>query len=171
MIEPTVLDVTVSSDEVARALRASPVLIDEEMVPAILEAQFLLEREIRENTPTSGAGTLRDSIGSLPITFSPAAISAEVGTALAYAQPVETGSRPHRPPVEPLAEWVQRKLGKSPDEAKGIAWAIAGKIAKEGSKGVYMFREGLAQTQGQILEILGGVRAVLDRIALAELRR
>lgn len=165
MIEPTVLSITVNSADVARALGGAPAIIDQELVPAMIESQFLLEREIRELTPTSGGGTLRDSIGSMPLVFSEKALSGEVGTSLAYAQPVELGSRPHRPPVEPIVDWVRRKLGKRPDEATGIAWAIAGKIEKEGSKGAFMFRDGLAATQGQILEIIGaGVGRALERI-------
>lgn len=165
MIEPTILSVTVDDDLVRRALSAAPQIIDEELVPAVFEAQMLLEREVRDLTPTSGAGTLRDSIGALPITFTESAMIAEVGTSLSYAQPVEEGSKPHRPPVEPIAEWVQRKLGKRPDEAKGIAWAISTKIAKVGSVGRFMFRDGLAATQAQILEIIGGsVAAAVRRI-------
>lgn len=165
MIEPTIFSVTVSDDAVRRALSAAPAIIDEELVPAILEAQLLLEREVVDRTPTSGAGTLRGSIGALPITFSEGVMIGAVGTSLAYAQPVEEGSKPHRPPVEPIADWVQRKLGKDPKEAKKIAWGIAGKIAEQGSPGAHMFREGLAATQGQILEIIGGgVAAALRRI-------
>lgn len=165
MIEPTILSVSVDGDLVRRALAAAPEIVDEELVPAVFEAQLLLEREVRDLTPTSGAGTLRDSIGSLPIVFTEAAMIGEVGTSLSYAQPVEDGSKPHRPPVEPIADWVQRKLGKSQKESKSIAWGIAGKIAKEGSVGRFMFRDGLAATQGQILEIIGaGAAAAVRRI-------
>ncbi len=37
------------------------------------------------------------------------------------------------PPIEPIQEWAERKLGVSSDESKGIAFAIAKKIAKEGT--------------------------------------
>lgn len=153
------------SSDVVAALAAAPDVVGREIVPAMMEAELLLERAVRDRTPTSGAGTLANSIGALPVVVTETAVIGDVGTALAYAQPVETGSRPHRPPVEPIADWVRRKLGKHPDEAKGIAWGIAGKIAKEGSIGVHMFEKGLAATQTQILEILGaGVDRALGRI-------
>lgn len=156
MSHQSVFHVEVQFDAAMRALSGAPEVFEQEMLPAVIEAQFLLEREIRERTPTSGAGTLRDSIGALPVTFSEARFEASVGTSLAYALPVELGAKPHRPPVEPLIDWVARKLGKRGAEGKGIAWAIAGKIARDGTRARNMFSEGLAATQGQIAEILSG---------------
>ena len=166
MIAPTTYSVAFRSEVVQRAFERAPEILVEELTPSVIEAQLLVEREIRERTPTSGAGTLRDSIGALPVTFSQDRVRGEVGTALSYAQPMESGSRPHMPPVEPIAEWVRRKLGKKPAEAKGIAFAIALKIAKEGSEGAFMFRDGLAAAQAQVLEILGeGVDRAVARVA------
>lgn len=39
-----------------------------------------------------------------------------------------------RPPIAPLVRWVSVKLGKSGSEATGIAFAVANKIAKEGTQ-------------------------------------
>jgi hypothetical protein len=152
----------ITIDQVTPALAAAPQVFEEELYPSVLEAELLLEREVRERTPSSGAGTLRDSIGALPVTFSGLSFEGGVGTALSYAAPVELGSRPHRPPVEPIAEWVARKLGKRGQEGRKIAWAIAGKIARDGTPARFMFRDGLAATQDQILEILaaGAGRAI-----------
>ncbi|WP_238121964.1 MULTISPECIES: HK97 gp10 family phage protein [unclassified Xanthobacter] len=158
MIEPYV--VTISVRPVDAALAAAPDVFVEEMVPAIVEGQMLLEREVRERTPTSGAGTLRDSIGALPVVLAADKVSGAVGTSLAYVLPVELGARPHRPPVEPLADWVRRKLSKTGKEARATAFAIAAKIAKEGTPAHHMFAQGLAATQGQIQELLA---AAADR--------
>lgn len=152
MIEPT--RITSTFPVIDAALAALPDIMLEEMLPAVVESQLLLQREVSERTPTSGAGTLRESIGAMPVTFSRDAVVGEVGTALHYAQPVELGSRPHFPPIEPLAEWVGRKLGKKGEEGRGIAFAIARKIAKHGTAPRHMFRDGLAATQTQIHEIL-----------------
>lgn len=38
-----------------------------------------------------------------------------------------------RPPIKPLQDWVERKLGISKDESLGVAFAIAKKIEKEGT--------------------------------------
>jgi len=39
----------------------------------------------------------------------------------------------NKPPITPLINWVQQKLGKSGREGIGIAYAIQNKIAKEGT--------------------------------------
>lgn len=50
-----------------------------------------------------------------------------------HAAIIEYGTRPFRPPVEPLAEWALRKgIADDEDEAMEIAWAIASKFAAEG---------------------------------------
>lgn len=149
----------------ARALEAAPDVLVEEISRGLTEASLLLEREVRERTPTSGAGTLRDSIGALPVTLSGHRLEAGVGTSLAYAVPVETGSRPHMPPVEPLVDWVERRLGKRGDEARRIAWGIAFKIKAQGTKGAFMFRDAHAATAGQVERILdAALGRTLERI-------
>lgn len=65
-----------------------------------------------------------------------------------HAGIVETGARRHkvnRAGIESLLEWAQRKLGASPEEAKGIAFAIASKLAKSGQKGKFIARDALPE--------------------------
>ena len=50
-----------------------------------------------------------------------------------YAEYVEYGTGPHRPPVEPIKKWVHRKLGLSGKEADHVAWAIVKAIEKRGT--------------------------------------
>ena len=45
---------------------------------------------------------------------------------------LEIGSH-HRPPFQPIYEWVQRKITADPKESRGIAWAILEKHETEGS--------------------------------------
>jgi len=47
---------------------------------------------------------------------------------------LEFGRKPGQmPPIEPIQKWVESKLGVSSDESKGVAFAIAKKIAKKGT--------------------------------------
>jgi hypothetical protein len=39
------------------------------------------------------------------------------------------------PPVRPLAQWIQRRLGKPAKEAEGMAFAVAKAISKRGLVG------------------------------------
>lgn len=137
-------------DGLREAFVAAPDILVRELSIGVTQASLLMEREIRDRTPTSGAGTLRDSIGALPVTFASDTISGGVGTAVAYALPVETGSKPHMPPIEPLKDWVRRKLGIKGDEVDAVAKKIAWKIFRHGTKGAHMFAEGFAATEAQV---------------------
>lgn len=148
------------------AFTAAPEIVVEELARGVMGASLLAEREIRERTPTSGAGTLRDSIGAQPIEFARNVVSGGVGTALPYAVPVEFGSKPHTPPVEPIADWVRRKLGKAPEEAADIAQAIVWKIRAHGTEGAHMFSEGFTAVEAQMrAEIEAAADRALERIS------
>lgn len=52
-----------------------------------------------------------------------------------YTYYLAYGRKPGKmPPVEPLIKWVTAKLGVSGREGKSIAWAVAKKIAAEGTE-------------------------------------
>jgi hypothetical protein len=81
------------------------------LVLAMEDAAQELWRDVLELTPSSGAGTLKQSIQVQPVELGVDYVQVGIGTALAYALPVELGSRPHMPPYEPIRKWVQeRKL-------------------------------------------------------------
>ena len=51
-----------------------------------------------------------------------------------YSQYLAKGRKPgQRPPIAPLEKWVNAKFGISGTQAKSMAFAIATKIAKEGT--------------------------------------
>ncbi len=50
-----------------------------------------------------------------------------------YAAYVEFGTSPHFPPPDALIGWAKRTMGLKDDEAKKVGWAIARKIAREGT--------------------------------------
>jgi len=51
-----------------------------------------------------------------------------------YAQFVEYGTPPHPVSGKHFVAWVKRKLGINEPQALRVAWAIATKIAKEGTE-------------------------------------
>jgi hypothetical protein len=72
-----------------------------------------------------------------------------------YAAPVETGARPHMPPVEALIPWVKKKFGAEDEKmALSMAFAIAKSMAKKGTRGHQMFSRGLEQLEPLAVPIL-----------------
>jgi hypothetical protein len=142
---------------VAQAMEIAPELVDAHFLPAVFEATLLAQREIVERTPrgVGAGGGLAGSINAREPEIGVDAIVGVVGTPLAYAEPVELGTRPHMPPLQPLMDWVKAKLGKPADQVEPIARAIQWKIYHHGTRGAFMFREGLKAVQPQIERIMG----------------
>ncbi|MBW2606139.1 MAG: hypothetical protein JRD05_00740 [Deltaproteobacteria bacterium] len=125
----------------------------------LTEAMALLERAVKLKTP-EGAGPihLRDSIHP-KVSISGKKVKGLLGTPLAHGEPREFGTKPHFPPIGPIQHWVEKKLGKSGDEAKSIAFAIAITIARRGTKGAHMFDKGFEENEAQVKRILESIPA------------
>lgn len=137
-------------------------VVREELLAAVTEADALLLREVKERTPRA-SGTLRSSALAVERVTGPFGVEGLVGSPLNYAAPVELGTKPHFPPVDALVDWVKTKLGiQEEKEARGVAFLVARKISREGTKGAAMFGEALGDMQPQVEAIF--VRAQ-DRIA------
>ncbi len=137
--------------QLTAAWEQAPELVEQELFAATYEAEMLLEREIKEDTPVGATAALRESIHSeAPRTLANTVIGV-VGTSSMHALPVELGTRPHFPPIEPLIDWVQAKLDiRDEEQAEGVALSIARKIAVRGTLGVGMFHRNFRQLQPQI---------------------
>ena len=139
------IDVALSGFEALATLwLQAPELVQREMIAAAEESAMLLQREVVERTPQgAGAGSgLSGSILAQPVTFFEGDVISLVGTSFNYAVPVELGTKPHFPPLQPLTEWVQVVLGLDGEEAEAAALAIARKISHHGTEGKFMFRDG-----------------------------
>lgn len=139
-----------------------------EFTTATRRATFILHRDVVLRTPFA-FGTLRNSI--LPETLSTTqGIIGHVTTAVRYALPVETGSRPHWPPIEPLILWVKRKLaGKGSMmqlEAKDTARIQRRDVQIGLAKGKFVGRHNLKS--GVILEKMIRSRAFLIARAISK---
>lgn len=147
-----------------KAFKEAPDVAAEEMVRATWEASLLMEREAKENTPTGigGGGGLKGSISSREPRVLADQVIGELGTPMIYAVPVEEGSKPHFPPIKPLADWAEHKLGLTPAEAQSVGFLIARKIAAHGTKGVKMFERAFDANQHQVQRIYAKAR---ERIA------
>lgn len=123
-------------------------------VGRITEALLLLLRSIKPRIPV-GAGPihLRDTVFHRVQTAG-VSVMGLIGTPLEYGEPVEYGTRPHFPPVEPILHWVERKLGIEGKEAKSVAFLIARAISKRGTQGAEMFGKGFSENEATVIRIL-----------------
>lgn len=151
------LDLSLASNaDALAALEQYPERYARELTAAMLEAGLLLERQIKELAPVGvgGAAGYRGSIAAIPPYMNGDILTGGVGTSAPYAVPVELGTRPHFPPVQPIADWVRAKLGeKDPDAARSIAYCIARKIAAHGTEGQHIFKRALDAAQEQLAGI------------------
>lgn len=123
--------------ELDSAFRRSPEIVREELLAAVTESDKLLEREVKDLTPTA-SGVSRASIFSREQVLGDGGIGV-VGTSQPHVAYVEIGTRPHFPPVAPLEDWVRQKLAVPEKRVHGVAYLIARKIAQRGTLGVGMF--------------------------------
>lgn len=142
--------------ELQAQLRGSPKIVVEELERATIEADQLIEREVKERVPRGAHGLLAQSVFSEEQVTENGALGV-VGTPMNYAIAVELGTRPHFPPIEPLIDWVKAKLGIQEEKAaRGAAFAIAKKISVRGTVGQFPFQLASIATEE-------GVRAIFDQ--------
>lgn len=140
------------------AWRQAPEMVREELMRSMVEADELLEREVKDLMPTA-TGLSRASIFSREQALPDGALGV-VGTAQPHVAYLELGTRPHFPPVAALEDWVRVKFGYIKDEQiHSAALAIARKIAARGTLGVGMFHRSFARLQPNLIRIFAGVQA------------
>lgn len=153
-------------DRLEQAFRQAPDIVRQELDTFMHAATQHIQSEVQDRTPAA-MGTLRASIHGSVERMSDGVLGV-VGTAQPYAVPVELGSKPHFPPVQALQDWVRVKLGKSGKEGRGIAFAIARKIGKKGTKGHFMFRDAFEANQNEVRRQFDATAArILARIGSA----
>lgn len=88
----------------------------------------IVREEIRSAQPHPAVDT-GALLSSVLVTGSPISVV----VAAPHAAYIDLGTRPHFPPVAPLAAWAMRRgLAGTPEEAQRIGFAIAKKIARDG---------------------------------------
>lgn len=147
----------------------APQITEAEMRASLVEANFLVLGELQQQLP-KGAGATRGGAGLANSLFAveeplQGGFIGIVATNLAYAEPVEVGTRPHMPPVTPIVDWVTAKLGLSGKGAISAAWAIAMSIAKKGTRGRGTWKRVAEQVAPEVQrKFLEAINRILDRL-------
>lgn len=153
-----------AAETIGRAWASHPQLVIDELETAMLSALLYLEGQTAERTPVN-LGTLRRSYTSSVSTFVDAVFGI-MSSPVSYAMPIEMGTRPHFPPLEPLINWVEAKLGLVGDEAEGAARGIQRKIGRFGTPGYGMARYALLDGRATIAaEFDDAAERILARLA------
>lgn len=137
-----------SVDQLAQAWELAPERTAQDLERFMHAATLYLQSEVQERTPAAH-GTLKTSWTN-DVERAGENVVGIVGTPLAYATPVELGTRPHFPPVEALLDWVRIKFGVPESEARNIAFLIARKIASKGTQGAGMLEAAIAAAEPEL---------------------
>lgn len=143
-----------SAQAISAAFAHAPEMVLDELATTMGTVTEYLRRETGEVMAERGvnaSGLLRDSfIPRVDVISQLDAVFGSVTSALPYALPVELGTKPHTPPIEPLINWVELKLDLYGDEAEARARAIQRSIARRGTLGRGMAHQALADGRSTI---------------------
>ena len=141
---------SIGFEKAQKKLEAADDILLKHMYALLKSAAGIAQREIVEQAPLGSTNDLKRSVMTSSVIQEGADLAIYVGSNLQYAPFVEYGTKPHRPPIAPLIRWVEAKIGVSnTNDTKKIAFAIAAKIEKHGTKGQYFFKKGLEIAEKQ----------------------
>jgi hypothetical protein len=86
------------------------------------------------------SANLRGSLYSQTLDL-PFGVEGFIGANAAHAPYIEYGTKPHFPNPDAIVGWVQAKMGLRGKEAVSVAWRVARKIAKRGTKAQQPFKK------------------------------
>jgi len=141
--------------QLAELFTRAPDITREELLTTMTDVDLLLQGELMQQLPAGagGAAGLRGSIAREEQILGDQVLGL-VSTDRPYAVYVETGTRPHAVGmigIQALIDWVEAKLGVRGKEATGVAFAIAHKIRKVGTKPNPVWQRTLEQRTAAIV--------------------
>lgn len=162
-LEITAADHVMLSDLWERA----PEITRSELLVAMTDANLLLQGELMQDLPR-GAGGAAGLAGSIQREerVQDERVLGLVSTPLPYGEYVELGTRPHMPPIQPLVDWVEAKLGETGDAAVGAAFAIAKTIARRGTRPQPVWASTYRRVEAELrAKFDAAVQRILGRLA------
>ncbi len=136
------------SEQVVRDLHGDP------MLNAMRRATLLVQTDAKRLVPVD-TGRLRSNI-TPDIRAEGNEVNGVVGSNVLHALYVETGTRPHWPPVSALQVWARRH--------GTTAYAVARGISRHGTKGVHYLQRAVQQNEGRIQGLIGdGVARIVEQ--------
>ncbi|MEK6245835.1 MAG: hypothetical protein AABM33_15220 [Pseudomonadota bacterium] len=148
--------------ELQANLARNPAVVRKHLLAAVTEADNLLLREVKERMPKGAQEFLYRSVFNEE-RVSDTGVIGLVSSPMSYAVAVELGTKPHFPPLQPLVDWVQHSqhFGGVSDAkvARGIAFLIARKISRVGTKAQRPFGLTFQAQESQVRTIFDAAAA------------
>lgn len=119
---PGGMTIDVDAEGVVRMLEAGAVELRHGLLALLTESSELVKESERAHAPV-GVGGDSGLKGSIGYTLIPETLASEIKPEADYAAAVETGSKPHWAPIEPLKAWAELR-GLNP---YALRWSIAQK--------------------------------------------
>lgn len=132
-----------------RGLVLVPEQTRRELLSTMTSSTLLLEREVKDRMPRV-SGISASSITSDAFS-TPVGVIGTVGSSQPSVLFVELGTKPHMPPVHALIPWVRAVLGVDAKRAPSVAFLVARKIAKKGTKPQKHFESAVVATENQVV--------------------
>jgi hypothetical protein len=156
-----IMDATATEAVLAQTAAMFPSYINSWLV----ETGTLVKEEMSSRAPEGVAGALGQGLkNNIGLVIDPTLMTADIrpSNQIAYADAVETGSKPHRPPAGPdssLAQWC---------EMKGLnVWAVAKSIERKGTQPHPYIQPTYDATKETVAERFSlGVTQYLERMAI-----
>lgn len=123
--------------QLADLWRQAPEITRQELLRATTESDLLMQGELMQALPRGVGG--RHGAGLVGTLFTEEHVLADnviglVASKEPYAEYLETGTKPHMPPLQPIVDWVQAVIGAKGEKAQEIAQAIRWKQYNQGTK-------------------------------------
>lgn len=135
---------------ISKGFREAPDFTRQVLTATMTEATLLVEREWKENLPRV-SGLTAQSITS-DVASSPAGVLGVTGSSQPSALFLELGTKAHMPPIEALVPWVKAVLGiVDPKEVRNVAFLVARKIARTGTKAQRPAERAIEVVEGQVV--------------------
>ncbi|WP_427007194.1 hypothetical protein [Pseudarthrobacter sp. H2] len=158
-------EVVMETNGIPERLSRTAMGLDSQINSWLHNASYIVKEEMSSRAPEGVAGAMGQGLkNNISIDIDPVRRTATIkpSDSIPYADAVETGSRPHRPPMGPdsaLAQWC---------EMKGLnVWAIAKGIELRGTKPHPYIEPTYQATKGTVGSLFNtGVMQYLERMAL-----
>lgn len=154
-------------DEQLSKLVAYDEISNRHMRAAMQKGLITIGSEVLPLVPVGVSSRLKNSMGSEIQELGPGNLVGRYGSSLKdeeYPAVMEFGRRPgaKMPPVDALVRWVHLKIRPGEEYERGVAFAIACKIGREGIKGKRFMRKGFEKAKERVIKFFV---AALDEIA------